>query len=164
MASTNPGDEAVTIRELITGSDAGTELPGCYHIWNPAEYVQAWAKYSTNPLDPGSDPRINVAPDLQFMPNVDFRKEMVVAIFGGQTTGTKGFGLIDARVKNHRILVRFAPEADGTNPSSRVLEKPYAFLIMNRLRLPMDVEVQIGELNGLPFFKPIVTFSKPDTD
>ena len=156
-----PTNESVNVQGLLTGSDAQETDPGCYEIWSLPDWERAWGKYTTAPLLPGADPRVKVVPDLQGLPYVDFSSQMVIALFGGLTSGVQSYQLLGCKVENHRVFIRFAPVSDGASNSTKVLSNPYAFMVMNRIKLPFDVEMRVGFLNQLPVYRSLASFAAP---
>jgi hypothetical protein len=94
------------------------------------------------------------------VPKVDFKKNVVVAYFGGQLQGVAGFELayVDTTGKTNRVVIRPVPFPGlGQN----LLAKAYGMWIFPKPKRTIDLEMLLRYENAKPVTKMIQRFGPP---
>lgn len=83
------------------------------------------------------------------VPQLDFKKQMVLAVFTGQSQGSiSRYRVVDINSGGNRVIVRLKPEAfvEGpVSPSINVGGRGFTFFLMSRTSKEVIVEVPDGQ-------------------
>jgi hypothetical protein len=77
-------------------------------------------------------------------PPVDFRKNVVVGIFGGTTEGVEGYVVAAVATDAKSAFVRFAPVPPPLPMPNPRVAQPYGFVILPRTKLRLEIQLPAG--------------------
>lgn len=95
------------------------------------------------------------------VPDVDFEKCMVIAVFGGKTTNRAGFKAVGITESAEQVTFRFCPKSFQTGGQSDRghTTTPYAFFVVPRSTKPVVLEVDAHQyLGDQPAWKEVHRF------
>lgn len=118
-----------------TGRETWFEGSGVYVCPDPVTWRQVWDRHVQNESIGNS--RIG---NLNAAPNVDFDKNVVVALFAGPTRGIVGYRTVDGYVMGKQAFLRIAPIAIPSNANSIALPSPWMFLVLPRTNAALSIQ------------------------
>lgn len=122
------------------GHDSSVTQPQVSIAQDAASWNGLWANHrgTSGATLPGT---IRLADDR---PPVDFKKNFVVAIFGGTTQEIEGYEIVETAIEKEVAYVRFRPVAPSVPSELPRVTQPYGFAILPRTRMKVQVQVPRG--------------------
>ena len=142
----------------ITGTDSTIEQPMSAMIADQKSMTQLWRRHKEIFGDEIQQGRTQVE-ELQ-VPQVDFKKNLVVAYFAGQTSGVMGFEIVDVDVKGKTNIIRIAPK-DFSGAGAAVVANAFGMWVFPKTTKPIELELVVGYDNRQPVFKKVARFDPP---
>ncbi len=137
----------------LTGATSAIEKEGYHRIQDAQSLARLWLQHRGKPQPDGE---YGFFYNDAGVPEVDFERYEVVAIFGGKCVNSAGFAVESIADEPGRRLVRFdhrhyqTAGPDGGAESA----KPFAFFVLPRTPLPIVLEEDVqGMINQPPQWK-----------
>ncbi|AIE84443.1 hypothetical protein [Fimbriimonas ginsengisoli] len=129
----------------MTGADSQVESPRVEMVQDNANWARVWRDHrqSTNVV-PGISAPVTDLPDR---PVVDFEKNVVLCLFGGQSRNVTGFDIVDVGDEKGTAFVRIRPQILPQAGAS-VLQNAYILIVLPRTKRKMTVELDQSSLGG----------------
>lgn len=141
----------------ITGSDTTVEQPLALMAADQQQLNAIWRKHKdlSDELPIGSTiPIVDAS-----IPTVDFKKNIVIAYFAGQTTGIAGYSIAGIDTKGKTAIVRIAPQPfPGISMS---VSNTYGMWVFPRPTKAIELEMITGFNRGQPVIRRIARFEAP---
>ena len=130
----------------ITGTDSAVERPMVVVAQDRAEFDQLWRTHKEIFSDPPTLGGTTVV-EAQ-IPVVDFKKNIVIAYFAGQTQGIAGFEIAGVDAKGKTIQLRIAPVNLST--AVGITANSFGMWVFPKNKKPIEFELVVGLRNGKP--------------
>lgn len=145
----------------LSGTDSAIERPFSVMVTDEKDFNQLWRQHKEIFGDP---PNLgSVAVIDAHAPKVDFKKNVVIAYFAGQTQGVAGYSLVDVDAKGKTILVRIVPEMLGTN--IQMVANSFGMWVFPKPKKPIELELVMGRnQQGQYLTRPLGRFEPPKTN
>ena len=122
-----------------SGRETWFEGAGVFPCLEPSDWSQLWDRHIKN--ESIGSPRVG---NLNPAPAVDFRKDYVLAVFGGPGRGVVGYRAVSGYVLGTNAVLRLVPILDTSSSSAVALPSPWAFLVLPRTKATLKVELLTG--------------------
>jgi hypothetical protein len=123
---------------VLTGAKSKVRDPGYYRITSADKLKELWRSHLGPVFDRGDDP----------VPDVDFGRCMVIALFEGASFNSRGLRIESVAQKYDLITVRFDDISYQTRGGANQVA-PYAFVLLpkseNSVVLEKNVQQYLGE-------------------
>lgn len=133
----------------LTGASSAIDKVAYHRVQGAQDLARLWLQHRGQP-----------APDGEYgffyndagVPEVDFERYEVVAIFGGRCTNSAGFAVESIADEPARRLVRFDHRHYQTTGPDGGAESatPFGFFVLPRTRLPIVLEENVQGMIGRP--------------
>lgn len=151
--------------ERMTGTDTAIEQPMVLMVRDQAGWIQLWRQHRQI-VQTGSPPAgaTAVAPpqataDDSDRPKIDWSKQMVLCLFGGQSRNIGGFEVAEAGDDKNVAYVRVAPILLPLT-AGNLLQNPYIFITIPRTKRKIVVQLDQSAL-GAQGWRTLATFDPP---
>jgi hypothetical protein len=130
----------------MTGADSQVEIPRIDLVQDQNAWVQAWKDHrqATTVSLPGVQ---NPIQDVTDRPRVDFEKNVVLCLFGGQSRNVSGFELADVGDEKGVAYVRIRPIVLPSGGAG-LLQNAYMMLVLPRTKRKLTVQIDQSQLGG----------------
>lgn len=148
------GGESVAYRASVGfwGADSKTKIAGHHRVMTRDEWVKIWLEHVGVDRSRHDDHHNKAG-----VPDVDFKRRMVLAIFRGRMKNSAGVRVVSITESADRIVVRLGDRAYSSEEPGRDVT-PYGFFVLRRssklLVLEENVQSRTGEY-GMRGAKPI---------
>jgi hypothetical protein len=144
----------------MTGTDTTVEVPRVELIRDQAAWLHLWREHrAILQLNvPTGAPPPSTADDSD-RPKVDFTKEMVLCLFGGQSRNIGGFHVVEVGDVKNVAYVRVAPLL-LPDSGAGLLQNPYIFITIPRTKRKIIVQLDQSAL-GAQGWRTLATFDSP---
>jgi len=134
------------IQGQMAGADSLVESPRILIAKSQSGWNEVWQLHrQTAVIGP---PGANRVTDPQSdKPAVDFEKNVVLCVFGGQSRNVCGFAVAAAGEVKGKIIVRIQP-VPLPNSGTGILQNPYIMLVLPRTKKKMQVQLDQTILGG----------------
>ncbi|MFC1594557.1 hypothetical protein ACFL38_04450, partial [Candidatus Omnitrophota bacterium] len=130
-----PGDKIDVLRQW-SGDDSKIMQRYYYRIMTKEKWEEVWREHSEEPI-----------------PDVDFEKTMIIALFSGQSTNVSGIGVVDAREIDEVLHFRSRALCFQTGRYG-VLTVPFGIFVLPKNNNPVKLERDVqGLIGGPPIWK-----------
>ncbi len=141
---------------MLQGHDTLIDYPLVRMIRDAKTWSELWILHKGVPaVSTGAGTIANG--DAQPLPKVDFDKNQVLIVFGGQMQSIQAFDYLQTATKDKTAIVQLAPNRFGTSTPSVVMT-PYILLVLPKLKVPIEVQLDSLSADGTHFWNPIATF------
>lgn len=137
----------------MTGADTLVERRLATMVVSDREWSGLWQQHKETAGSIGTSGYIT--DDVP--PKVDFKKNVVIAYFGGPDKGIDGYSFVSVDSKGKTNVVRIAPHFFSGN----VQTNSYGFWIFPRPKKAVELELQVGIRNGEPVYQQVGKFEAP---
>lgn len=93
------------------------------------------------------------------VPEVDFKKNVVFALFAGQTNGIANYDIVDVNTKGKTNVVRF--KANQFPAGASIVSSSYAFWVFPRPNKAVEFEFISGYEGNKPIIHKVARFDPP---
>ena len=122
-----------------SGSETWFEGSGSFVCSDSASWTQVWNTHIRN--ESIGNARVG---NLNPAPTVDFKKNIVVALFAGPARGIVGYQVLNGFLLGKEAYLRIAPVASNA-PAARVaVPRPWAFLVLPRTNATVSIQMPQG--------------------
>jgi len=128
----------------LTGATSAVQTAAARRIGAHADLVDAWHAHA------GRDPKEHTDHyNPAGVPEVDFTRCEVVALFRGRTANAAGYEIDSCVEESNRVLLRVRLRTYQTMERSDEVA-PYAFFVFPRMKKPLTVEEDVRDLIRSP--------------
>lgn len=128
----------------MSGADSAIEISRVVAITSQADWARIWSENHAS-FQVGVQTAGQVAdPDL---PKVDFEKQAVLCMFGGQSKNVGAFRVTDSGSEGKLAYVRIEPTL-LPQTGTEILQNPYIFVTVPKTRRSIVVQIDDGPLGG----------------
>ncbi len=137
----------------ITGTDTTIERPMSVMVIDQRQLEALWQEHK-GLIGGGTAGIIETQ-----VPEVDFKKNVVFALFAGQTNGVESYSIVDVNTKGKANVVRF--KANQFPAGAAVISSSYALWVFPRPNKPVEFEFISGYEGSKPITHKVVKFDPP---
>jgi hypothetical protein len=98
--------------------------------------------------------------DARPAPAVNFAKNQVLIVFGGQCPGVQAYTYVRTDVQNNRAVIRLAPSMFG-DPHAITMMTPYIMLVLPKAKVGIDVDMETIAPDGTTGLNRIASYGIP---
>jgi len=143
--------------DVITGTDSVLERPMAAMATDQRTMEQIWRQHKE--IFGGEIQRTGSQEIEMQVPQVDFKKNLVIAFFAGQTTGVMGFEVVDVDTKGKDNIVRIAPKQFPN--STPIVANAFAMWVFPRTRKTIELQLVVSYENQKPTYVKVARFDPP---
>jgi hypothetical protein len=122
-----------------TGSETWFDGSGAFVAADASTWSQIWDRHIKNESIGAA--RVG---NLNPAPAIDFKKNLVVALFAGPTRGVLGYRVTSGLVLGKEALLRIVPVGTNSNVARIAVPRPWAFLVLPRTNATVSIQVPQG--------------------
>ena len=119
-----------------TGGETFLEGSGVLVLDESTKWSQVWARHTKNEWLGESSANRTGRP-----PEVDFNRNLLVAIFAGPTRRVVGYRIVNGFTLGKASTLRLAPVVDASGRTTAVVPTPWAFVILPRTDTTVSIEI-----------------------
>lgn len=124
---------------VVTGADSIVTTPGAFYVKDAVTFEHLWRAHKGGNNQNGVPaPGLIVNP-----PRVDFRRQGVLAVFGGKAPDVRGYTARLASSTEEQVVIDVRPTI--LNSVVRLQAQPYAFFLLTRTARPVIVRTPDGQ-------------------
>ena len=158
MAQHQTSDKDFKALGEITGTDSAIEQPLSAMITDQKTMTALWRRHKELFGEETQQQGQTQVLEAQ-VPQVDFKKNIVITYFAGQTQGIMGFEIINVDVKGKTNVVRIAPKEFPSGGS--VLANAFGMWVFPKTTKTIELELVVGYENRQPVVKKVARFEAP---
>jgi hypothetical protein len=130
-----PPEAKFQVLGAMTGADSQIESPGFKLVSSEDSWKALWTIHRSQF---NIQPNLSSGSELDAAPDVNFKKNMVLAAFAGQQSGVAGYEV--SSVSTDKSTVQIHVKADYLpNSGVSVVGNPYIFVMMTRTKKPVEL-------------------------
>lgn len=137
----------------ISGTDTTIERQSTILVTDQKQFEAVWQDHKG--LVGGSNSGILESQ----VPAVDFKKNVVFALFAGQTNGVESYSIVDVNTKGKTNIVRF--KANQFPAGLALISSSYAMWVFPRPNKPVEFEFITGYEGNKPITQKVARFEPP---
>ncbi|RYG25698.1 hypothetical protein EON82_06130 [bacterium] len=122
-----------------SGSETWFDGSGTFLCGDAATWNQVWNTHIRN--ESIGNARLG---NLNPAPPVDFKKNVVVALFAGPTRGIVGYRVLNGFVLGKEAFLRIAPVMSNAPVAQVAVPRPWAFLVLPRTKANVSIQMPQG--------------------
>ena len=136
----------------ITGTDTTIERPLNLMVTDQSQFEALWREHKG--VIGGTSGILEAQ-----VPEVDFKKNVVFALFAGQTNGIEGYSIVDVNTKGKTNVVQF--RANPVPIGLSLVGNSYALWVFPKPNKPVEFEFITGYEGNKPITKKVARFEPP---
>lgn len=128
---------------VITGMDSHIKEPGCFRVTSREQWVTLWLRHTGRESSDTFESKYDDFYNPAGVPDVDFDKCMVIAVFQGAGVNSAGLKAVSVEDVGRHIVFRFEDKAfqtGGVKDGGGVKVNVYGFFVLPRSTRPVVVE------------------------
>lgn len=142
----------------MTGADTAIERPMAMMVTSEQEFIKLWYAHKELFGDAQNGSAGVQVAEAQ-VPKVDFKKNVVIAYFAGQTNGVLGYELADVNTKGKTNVVRILPQVLTGGPG--LVNSTYGMWVFPIPKKAVELELIIGMDKNQPVVRKLGKFEPP---
>jgi len=161
MNHTGTGD-ASNVRPIamLNGGKSLITFPLVRMIQNSTQWGELWTIHKGIASVPSAAGTI-VNADAEKPPVVDFDKNQVLIVFGGQLTNVQAYDYVKTIVRDKDAVIQLAPNIFPAASSQQVVMTPYIMLVLPKEKVSVTVELDTLAQDGTHFWAQLARFPVP---
>lgn len=122
-----------------SGSETWFDGSGAFVCGDSSTWAQVWDRHIKNESIGAA--RVG---NLNPAPPIDFKKNVVVALFAGPSRGVVGYRVVNGFLIGKEALLRIAPVTTNSSAAKVAVPRPWAFLVLPRTIATVSIQVPQG--------------------
>lgn len=159
-ASSGSGDPSkVKPLAMLQGHDTLIEYPLVRMIKDSSVWSELWTLHKgIAGVATASGGIVNG--DARTPPSVDFAKNQVLIVFGGQVPNVQAYDYVKTDVEDKTAVIHLAPSF-FQNPNAQVMMTPYIMLVLPKEKVGIAVDLEVVAKDGTHSVNRIAHFNPP---
>jgi len=147
------GPKFEAVAEMV-GDDSQVLSQRIVLVQEPGDWARLWNEHKAVMANAPSN--VNVTNKDMAVPNVDFRKTVIVGVFGGQTRDIANYRVVLAGESQKAAILRIQPTVLPRGGGG-LLTQPFLMAVVSRSKKPLEIQMPF-EQGGKVVWRTVATF------